>query len=69
MKMHQDKPKDGSVSETVRKQVPSLCALATPVGLEISEGLRNMIFHMTNDDGSRSFPERQACLAVWTVHV
>ena len=45
-KTREDTPQAG------RKRVRSLCALATPVGLEVSEGLQKILAHANFDEVS-----------------
>lgn len=51
MKTCEEKSRDNE-PRVGRKRVRSLCALTTPVSLEISEGLRNILTHMNYDEVS-----------------
>ncbi|XP_036419034.1 uncharacterized protein LOC118802695 isoform X2 [Colossoma macropomum] len=50
MKNCPKKTQDSDESPIARKRVRSLCALATPVGRDISEGLKKVLSQMTYDD-------------------
>ncbi|KAG9271819.1 hypothetical protein AMEX_G13306, partial [Astyanax mexicanus] len=68
MKNCPKKTQDSADSQVSRKRVRSLCALANPVGRDISEGLKRVLSQMTYDDVYRSV-QNDKCILQFGEHM